>query len=52
MKKAGTGLMSATLNDMQDWVDQLIDATEEDKQLAFNLLIKCDALDIARILDL
>ena len=52
MKRAGQGLMSATLNDMQDWVDQLKDATEQEKQQAFSLLVKNDALDIARILDL
>ena len=52
MRKAGQGILSATLNDMQDWIDQMRDATEEEKQLAFNLLVKNDALDIARMLDL
>jgi hypothetical protein len=52
MKQAGNGLMSATLNDMQDWVEYIPDATEEEKQLAFNFLVKNDALDVARMLDL
>ena len=52
MKRAGLGLMSATLNEMQDWVEMQPDATKEERGLAFKYLIKNDAIDIADMLGL
>jgi hypothetical protein len=46
------GLMSATLNEMQDWVNMQPDATEEERGLAFKYLIKHDAVDVAVMLGL
>jgi hypothetical protein len=52
MKKAGQGLMSATINDMQDWVETQPDATEEERGLAFKFLMKHEAIDVAVMLGL
>ena len=40
------------LHQYDEFLMTLKDATEEEKQLAFNLLVKNNALDIARMLDL
>jgi hypothetical protein len=52
MKRAGLGLMSATISDMQDWVDMQPDATYEERGLAFRFLMRYDAMDIAVMLGL
>ena len=48
----GLGLMSAPLDQLQDWVDRQPDATPEERGLAFKYLVKNDATDIAVMLGL
>ena len=52
MFKAGRGLMAATLNEMQDWIEHQPDATQEERSLAFKFLMKNDAIDVVDMLGL